>query len=461
MKDRPVQEAALYRWRAKEDELQRYDMMFLKGLGLTAMLLVAGCAQQSSQAPPTARGTQYPYTTAVAVSATDTQAQIAQRYGGTVLVWQPDAGLAVLGLTHAPDSKRLQALGLTDLPVIEPNQNVYDASGTASAWAGQDPHLDAAGRAYVWSGGRAYVWSGGRAYVWSGGNGVVGGLSENSEAWNQIGLPAAWAAAPKLGEGVKVAVIDSGIDLNHEMFQGSLVDPADRWDFVGNDPVPQEEGGFTDEAFGHGTNVAGIVLQIAPHAKIMPLRVLSPDGSGDATTVAQAINFAVMHGAQVINLSLGSVEKADVIQKMITFANSKGINVVASSGNTGDERITFPAQQADGKYAMSVGSVDHGDHKSSFSTYGDKLDVTAPGEMVWGPVPGNLCSYWSGTSMAAPMVAGSVALARGQSLAVKPEELTDTLLRMSKDIQPLNPKYGKKLKRRLDVGRFIQAVTLP
>jgi thermitase len=310
------------------------------------------------------------------------------------------------------------------------------------------------------------VWSGGRAYVWSGGTGTVGGIPENSAAWNQIGLPAAWAAAPNLGEGVKVAVIDSGIDLQHEMFQGSLVAPADQWDFVGNDAIPQEEGTFTDEAFGHGTNVAGIVLQMAPHAKIMPLRVLAADGSGDATTVAQAINFAVTHGAQVINLSLGSVEKTDVIQKMIQFATSKGINVIASSGNTGDEHITYPAVYAEdkgttGQFSVSVGSVDGKDRKSDFSTYGDKLEVVAPGEKVWGPVPGNLFSYWSGTSMASPMVAGAMALARGQRLIVKPTDLTKSLLATTVNIDKLNHQYEHKVGGRLDIGAFLQAVIQP
>lgn len=429
---------------------------------MAGVLLLAGCGQGSSPSPPTRA---YAYTAAVPVGANDTQASVSQQYAGAVLVWQPEAGFAVLGLDQPLPASQIQALSLDSKPVTaEPNTRVFSASGTSSAWSGKSGSMDAAGRAYVWSGGRAYVWSGGRAYVWSGGTGVVGGIPENSAAWNQIGLPAAWAAAPKLGEGVKVAVIDSGIDLHHDLFQGSLVSPADQWDFVGNDAVPQEEGTFTDEAFGHGTNVAGIVLQMAPHAQIMPLRVLNPDGSGDQTNVALAINFAVAHGAQVINLSLGSVEKTDVIQKMIQFATSKGVNVIASSGNSGDEHITYPALYADdggsiGQFSVSVGSVDWKDRKSDFSTYGDKLEVVAPGEVVWGPVPGNLFSYWSGTSMASPMVAGAVALARAQTLTVKTTDLTRRLVDTATKIDNVNPKYVHKLGGRLNIGAFIQAVT--
>lgn len=438
--------------------------VFWAGLSLSTMLLLGGCGQSGVQGLSKAQALRYEYNTSVSITASDTQAAVEQRYGATALVWQPDAGFAVLGLHHQPQSEQLQAQDLNGAALTyAANQDVFRASGTSSAWSGKPVQLDGAGRAYVWSGGRAYVWSGGRAYVWSGGSGTVGGIPENSAAWNQIGLPAAWAAAPNLGEGVTVAVIDTGIDLRHEMFQGSLVGPQDQWDFVGNDAVPQEEGGFSDEAFGHGTNVASIVLQIAPHAKIMPLRVLSPNGSGDETAVAQAINFAVTHGAQVINLSLGSVTKAEVIKKMLKYATDKGVAVIASSGNTGDNRVTYPAQDATGKYSMGVGSVDHKDLKSDFSTYGDKIGVMAPGEMVWGPVPGNLFSYWSGTSMASPMVAGSLALALGQPLAnkLKPENLIGLILTTARDIKDLNEQYDEKVKLRLNIGSFIQSATQP
>ncbi|GAA4006894.1 S8 family serine peptidase [Deinococcus rubellus] len=438
--------------------------VFWAGLGLSTMLLLGGCGQSGVQGLSKAQAVRYEYNTSVSITASDTQAAVEQRYGATAVVWRPDAGFAVLGLHHRPQGGQLQVQDLNGaaLTYVD-NQNVFGASGTSSAWSGKAVQLDSAGRAYVWSGGRAYVWSGGRARVWSGGSGTVGGIPENSATWGRIGLPAAWAAAPNLGEGVTVAVIDTGIDLQHEMFQGALVGSQDQWDFVGNDAVPQEEGSFSDEGFGHGTNVASIVLQIAPHARIMPLRVLAPDGSGDETAVAQAIDFAVSHGANVINLSLGSITKSDTIKKMINYAASKGVAVISSSGNTGDDRVTYPARDASGNFMVGVGSVNSKDLKSDFSTYGDKVGVMAPGEMVWGPVPGNLFSYWSGTSMASPMVAGSLALALGQPLAnkIKPENLVGLILKTASDIKNLNGSYGAKVKLRLNVGSFIQAATQP
>ncbi|GHF52588.1 subtilisin family serine protease [Deinococcus metalli] len=424
---------------------------------VSTLTLVVGCAQTATTTPPAT----FPYTSVVPVGSADTPTAVEQRYGGQVVVWRPEAAFAVLGLSHHAAGVLSAQSDAGGSIAVEPNVQAYGASGTLSAWSGQATRVDAGGRAVIWSGGRAVIWSGGRAVIWSGGTGTVGGVPENSASWAQIGLPAAWAAAPNLGQGVKVAVIDTGVDLTHEMFQGALAGPADQWDFVNGDPVPQDEGGFSDPGFGHGTSVAGIVLQIAPHATVMPIRALRPDGSGDETAIAQAINFAVSHGAQVINLSLGSTQKSDVIARMIKFATEQGVSVVSSSGNSGDDKITAPARDADGKKTLGVGSVDRDDRKSSFSTYGDKLDVMAPGETVWGPVPGNYFSYWSGTSMAAPEVTGAVALALGQPLRVAPKDLLATLVDTATDIRPLNKAYGSKVRRRLDVAGFLQAATLP
>ena len=109
--------------------------------------------------------------------------------------------------------------------------------------------------------------------------------------------------APNLGEGVKVAVIDTGIDLDHPGFAGRLA-PAGEWrDYVDGDDFPMDEPGGA--GFGHGTAVAGIIVQVAPNATILPIRVLAPDGRGDVDDVVTAIDHAITVGAQVINLSLG------------------------------------------------------------------------------------------------------------------------------------------------------------
>ncbi|NJK45302.1 MAG: S8 family serine peptidase, partial [Pleurocapsa sp. SU_196_0] len=194
-------------------------------------------------------------------------------------------------------------------------------------------------------------------------------------------MDAAHNVATNLGQGVKVAVIDTGLDVQHPMFQGALVPASDMWDFVGNDADPQEEGVLGTGGFGHGTAVAGIVLQVAPAAKIMPLRVLGPDGSGDVTHLAAAIDWAVAKGARVINLSLGSDDMSPAVEASLQAATAQGALVVSSSGNANTTNISYPASHAhldntptgSGWRRLSVTSIDATFNKSAFANYGKRL----------------------------------------------------------------------------------------
>ena len=269
-------------------------------------------------------------------------------------------------------------------------------------------------------------------------------------------------------------MIDSGIDLGHPALKGGLVPAAEMWDYVGNDAVPQEEGVLGTGAYGHGTSVAAIVLQIAPKAKILPLRVLATNGSGDVLHVASAITYAVNKGAKVINLSLGSDVRSAAVANAIAAATAKGVYVISSSGNSANQSITFPANEASldtttaGKFSVSVGSVNAKDEKSAFSTYGTALELVGPGEVVYGPVPGDRLGAWSGTSMAAPMVSGAIALALGQTIYVPRADLTDMLESRATNIyqQGLNSAYEPNNvhllgEGRLDVEHFIYDATRP
>ena len=128
-------------------------------------------------------------------------------------------------------------------------------------------------------------------------------------------------------------------------------------------------------------------------------------------------DWAVAKGAQVINLSLGSTEPSKVVQGALKRAADRGVLVVSSAGNDNRNKITYPASAADQKdlelTAVSVGSVDLHGVKSSFSNYASNLEMVAPGENVYAPAPEGRMAAWSGTSMAAPMVSGGLALALG------------------------------------------------
>jgi thermitase len=428
----------------------------IPSLSLLTLGLLSACSNTVPAAAPVVHE-RFARVALVPLEVGDTPQSLARAVGGTLLNWN-DAGCeagdeancsAMVGLNPQVGAQSLHALSGRTV-YIEPNRDVFTGGGTMTATMG--------GRITMWSGGRITMWSGGRITMWSGGQ--FSQLPENTALWKKIRLEEAQRMAPKLGAGVTVAVIDTGLDLQHPAFDGSLSDPSTWYDFYTGDATPQDEGTFGAGAYGHGTNVAGIVLQLAPAAKIMPLRVLGPDGSGDVVMVVQAIEWAVNHGAEVINLSLGTSENSKIIQKAIKKAMERDVLVVSSAGNENLNKITFPAAYAkggEGKRALGVGSVDLNDVKSSFSNYSGDLRMVAPGENVYAPAPDARMAAWSGTSMAAPMASGGLALALGQGFSS--EELIKTMTENAADVyeisanKPFRDRLGDK--GRLDLVNFL------
>ena len=368
--------------------------------------VLAGCGTTPlpEGTPPPIR---YTYALSVEVTPEDTRKEVEARYGGDALIWYPNAGFAVLGVENSLTPPSVGAQNVEARK--ESNLDVFSI-----------PSVSAQGRS-SWAGGRS-SWAGGWD-AWAGGTdeAVSTTLEENLAAWRQVELAEAQALAPRLGAGVKVAVIDSGVDVTHPALQGKLA-PEEEWrDYVDGDKLPLDERDPRGEnaGHGHGTGVAGIILQVAPEATILPLRVLGPDGSGDLTNVAMAIDWAAEQGADIINLSLGSDGDTPslAVSKVLAYARQQhGVLFVASSGNTGDERITFPASLArssEHDSLVSVGSVDNRNVRSSFSTYGPNISLYAPGEKVHTLMPDQGVTHATGTSFAAPIVAGTLALALG------------------------------------------------
>jgi thermitase len=347
----------------------------------------------------------------------------------------------------------------------------------------------------AWSGGKM-AWSGGKM-AWSGGKMAWSGadtsvtLAENYDAWKQVHLDVAQGLAKNLGAGVKVAVIDTGVDYTHTAFVGRLA-PRSEWrDFVDNDNDPQEVGvGGVDAGFGHGTGVAGVIAQVAPKAMILPLRALNKNGAGDTTAIANAIRYAVSAGAKVINLSLGTVGFDCDLQKTLAINVPDGVFVVASAGNSGTTQMTFPAattkQSPNAYYAndpatmvqvkacgispsqsagvpnrtVGVGSVGaiNFDRKSAFSTYGGGMEIMAPGEGISTALPGGLLGSWSGTSFAAPMVSGAIALAAAETPKTPSWMLAKFVVNQADLIDGMNPGLSGKLGfGRLNIERFLKA----
>ena len=236
---------------------------------------------------------------------------------------------------------------------------------------------------------------------------------------------AALAAQGKTAE-ITVAVVDTGLDLTHPMFAGRLV-PG--YDFYNDVP------GVTD-GHGHGTHVCGILADNTPaNVKIMPLKALGDDGSGPSLCIAAAIDYAVSHGADIINLSIGGDydDDEDPIAVSVRGAVARGVTVVAAAGNENrDVKEVLPAGIAEcvtvASYSPQFCAV------SSFSNYGAGVDLSAPGEEILSAKPGGGYQTMSGTSMAAPFASAAAALLLMNDNSLSPVQLEQALKNACADI---------------------------
>jgi subtilisin family serine protease len=215
------------------------------------------------------------------------------------------------------------------------------------------------------------------------------------------------------GDGVIVAVLDTAQSLSNSMTTGSMDGPG--IDLVGGGPtadvpangIDDDADAFIDECREHGTQVAGLVHLAAPNAKILAIRVLEEDGKGDSFTIAKGILHAVRAGAKVINLSFSMQHDSRAIERAIEAASAAGVVVIAAAGNGGLACVEFPAYRPE---VLAVASVDDTLERSSFSSYGAEIGLSAPGRDALSTFDDASWARWTGTSFAAPLVAGGAAL---------------------------------------------------
>ncbi|MBP0000050.1 MAG: S8 family serine peptidase [Cyanobacteria bacterium SID2] len=267
---------------------------------------------------------------------------------------------------------------------------------------------------------------------------------------NAIDAPDVWAHGFR-GQGVTVAVVDTGVDLDHVDLAGNIwqnldeipdngidddangyIDDFRGWDFVNFDNDP-------NDVHGHGTHVAGIIAAldndlgvtgVAPEATIMPVQVLDDSGTTDRIDrIADGIRYAADNGADAINLSLGGAGYVPEIEEALAYATARGALVVMAAGNEGAEEPSYPAHSAE-QWGIAVGALSafgglaYWSNRAAFTgNY-----VVAPGEWIDSTLPDNSYGFKDGTSMAAPHVSGITALIRSANPGLTPEQVRSAIV---------------------------------
>ena len=244
------------------------------------------------------------------------------------------------------------------------------------------------------------------------------------------------------GAGI-VAVIDTGVDTTHPVLRPVLLAG---YDFTRNQPgasewldVPLLNGSTTNSedpdpvvvqqssaaildqssaaildggpysAFGHGTMTCGLVHLVAPSTRILPLKAFTSNGTGYLSNIIAALYYAVSHNANIVNMSFDVKTSSAALNQAVSYANQKGLVLVAAAGNESTSAPVYPAA-LDGKVA-GIASTTDWDARSSFSNYGNTdVWVAAPGEYIISTFPGGTYGSASGTSFSSPLVAGTAAL---------------------------------------------------
>lgn len=274
-----------------------------------------------------------------------------------------------------------------------------------------------------------------------------------------LGTAAAWAVTR--GAGVIVAVVDTGVapapDLAGRLLEG--------WNVITNTEASADDNG-------HGTHVAGTIAEdegnglaeagVAPEASILPVKVLGADGTGSDADVAAGIVWAADHAARIVNLSLGGAEPSTVLADAVVYARGKGVLIVAAAGNDGGA-VAVPARLAG---VIAVGAVDSALARAPFSAGGRALDLVAPGvgilQQTLDGAGGFADRSLSGTSMAAPHVAGVAALILAAGRSTTATGVARLLARSALDlgVTGRDAAYGAGLAR-ADAAFGVAPVALP
>ena len=232
------------------------------------------------------------------------------------------------------------------------------------------------------------------------------------------------------GDGIKIAVIDTAVDVNHPDLDRTRIKILN----ATGEPIGRKYNG-------HGTSTCSIiaakddtngVIGVAPNAQIIAIKGLQRDGTGSLTVVANAVKMAINEGVDIINMSLSSSYITKLLKAQVERALKKGIIVICSSGNTGkDNNVQFPAALPG---TIAVGSINRSRRVSSFTSKGDSINISAPGELITVAYRKGGYGKMSGTSFSAPFVTGIVALLLQAKGKMTPAEVMKLVTETAEDI---------------------------
>ncbi|MFH1347060.1 MAG: S8 family serine peptidase [Candidatus Margulisiibacteriota bacterium] len=272
---------------------------------------------------------------------------------------------------------------------------------------------------------------------------------------------------------ITIAVMDTGIDYNHEDFDGR-VNLADAWDFVNNDSNPMD-----DHSGSHGTTVSGVigattnngkgVAGVDWQAKILPIKVLDNNGEGSMVDIIQGLSWARAKGADVVNMSFGQYPADANLAQACLDAYNDGLVLVAAAGNGGVNWNTYPACLST---VVGVGAVNQNDQRSVWgnidpatgqpqaSNYGSWVDVCAPGTDIWTTSRNDSYRTSSGTSLACPFVAGLAGLIKAANSSVTNQQIMDKITSEADTVSTDQP-IGKRINAYLAVAGLVGGITSP
>ena len=251
---------------------------------------------------------------------------------------------------------------------------------------------------------------------------------------------------------VVIAVLDTGIDWTHPDLEANMWSDEDGYhgyNFISNNRLPMDDNINSYDENGvwvpntytyHGTHIAGVASAVIDNsvgvsgmaqALLMAVKVMNESGEGTDTTVSSGIRWAVDHGADIVTMSLGVEGMSLTLTNAVNYASSHGVVLVAASGNSGTSTVSYPAAYQN---VIAVGAVDETGRRAEFSNYGTGLDLVAPGVQIYSTQAGSSYQYLSGTSTAAPFVAGVIAMMLSVDPYLTPGEISTILNATAQDV---------------------------